>query len=269
MSIFSYQGLKIHGIAASVSNKWVSIEAILPDDEKEQAARFTKITGTEGRYEADDKQTTADLCCEAAQRLLKEQNVHKDEVGVLIFVSQTPDYMFPSTACVLHGRLGLKKECQSFDINLGCSGFVYGLSIIMGILQASNEKKALLLCGDTITKCISKEHLDGSFNREKLLFGDAGTATLIAKAETEDAINISLGTDGNRYKAIIYPYGEGRHAKEPDTVGKDVLFDGMAIFEFATREIPDEIQKIMNADGKSSEDYAASGELPCDETNRK
>ena len=111
------------------------------------AAAFIETTGIRERRYSNDF-TTSDLCYAAAEKLIADLGWDKSEIGILVFVSQNADYILPATACILQSRLGLSKECYAEDIALGCSGWVYGLSTISGLMSAGTVKKALLLAGD-------------------------------------------------------------------------------------------------------------------------
>lgn len=143
--------MKIIGMAAAVSSKWVSIQQV-SDEPEAVLKKFTKNTGVEGRYAAGIKQTTSDFCFAAAEKILTNKDINREEIGVLVFVTQTADYGIPATACVLQHRLGLPKDCLAFDVNLGCSGFTYGVTIAGSLLNATDARYALLLCGDTSAK---------------------------------------------------------------------------------------------------------------------
>ena len=136
--------------------------------------RASNMLGVKSNYISSKNQTTADLCYVAANKLLNEINWDTSSVDILIFVSQTPDYLMPSTSCILQDKLKLKKTTAVFDINLGCSGYVYGLWVCSSILENSNAKRALLLVGDTISKTVGNRDISN-----KILFGDAGTATAL------------------------------------------------------------------------------------------
>ena len=120
---------------------------------------------------ASEGQTASDLCLEAAEKLLKELGWEKEDVDCLLFVSHSPDYRYPATACILQGKLGLSQECMSFDISLGCSGWVYGLTVAGSLVTSGKFKKALLLTGDVTTSSKSKKD-----RTTYPLFGDAGSA---------------------------------------------------------------------------------------------
>lgn len=138
-----FKNMKISGIAAAVSHTWTSVEMMKTEENAEIIKKFIKMTGVQGRYDAGVKQTTSDFCFVAAKELLKEKKAEINEIGALIFVTQTSDYRIPATACVLHHRLGLSKDCVAFDVNLGCSGYVYGLAIVGVILINLMQEQGL------------------------------------------------------------------------------------------------------------------------------
>lgn len=131
--------MKVIGMAAAVSNTWDSVREFSTEDEA-VINKFIKTTGVEGRYSANPRQCTSDFCFAAAEKILAEKKIPREEIGVLVFVTQTSDYRIPSTACVLQNRLGLSTSCIAFDVNLGCSGFTYGINIVGSLLMSSQTK---------------------------------------------------------------------------------------------------------------------------------
>lgn len=251
MIISTLHNLKISGIAAAVSNKWTSLKSIETGESEETIKKFTKMTGVEGRYEAEVNQTTSDFCFVAARELLKEKGVEASEIGALVFVTQTSDYIIPATSCVLHHRLGLEQDCIAFDVNLGCSGYTHGIGIIGSLMQNSNIEKALLLVGDTSAKERDPNITTQSSNSSKMLFGDSGTATLIEKSRDADPIVSSFRTDGSGYKAIISPYGGWRNPERRD-IGE---MDDIEVFNFTISEVPTMIKDFMIEQGTTASDY--------------
>lgn len=198
-------------------------------------------------------QTTSDFCCAAARKLLQYYSVKADEIGAIVFVSQCADYRTPSTACVIQSRLGCKSyDCIAFDVNLGCSGFIYGLNIISAVMNNSDINKALLLCGDTFAKPYYHNREVRESHSSKYLFGDAGAAILLEKSHAKNCLNIASCTDGNRYKAIIDPYNFWRH---PDAEGNGGEMDDIAVFNFSTSEAPKMIKEYMERMHKTPDDY--------------
>ena len=182
------------GVSAIVS----CVPSLIKDNLKDANLSSTqgkKIVDSTGiRYRRIAKgQTTGDFCFEAAKKIIEEKNVNKEEIEYLIFVSQTPDYQLPATSIILQDKLGLSQTTLAFDISLGCSGYVYGLSVLASLLEKSSfdDAKGLLLVGDVISPLCNKKDLS-----TYPLFGDAGTATLLKK-EKGSHMDFDLNSNGN------------------------------------------------------------------------
>lgn len=245
--------VKVMGMSAAVSSKWDAISELASDDEA-TLKRFIKKAGVSGRYSASPKQTTSDFCYVAAEKLIAEKKIDKKDIGILVFVTQTGDYRLPATACVLQSRLGLTNECIAFDVNLGCSGFVYGLNIIASILGNTAAKYGLLLAGDTSAREFSTRRKQKEGHSGTLLFGDSGTATLVEKAEGNNLKFLS-NTDGDGFKAIISPYGAWRNPDSPDGRTHYSVMDDIAVFNFATSEAPKQLNDYMALTKTTPNDY--------------
>jgi 3-oxoacyl-[acyl-carrier-protein] synthase-3 len=201
--------------------------------------RYRHIVGTE---------TASDLCYDAAQKLITENKFEIDNIEFLVFVSQTPDYVLPASAPILQNRLGLKTSVAAFDVNMGCSGYVYGLSIISSLLSNSsnNNAQALLLVGDTISKLC-----DSNDSATYPLFGDAGSATLLGKSITENEMIFDLNSDGSGCNAIKVEEGGFRHK---DKNSKMALYlNGMDVFSFGITTVPKAIKTFMERQSTSVE----------------
>lgn len=235
MNINDLSNIEIEGIACAVSDNWVSVESLKNGENDATLDRFVKNTSVQGHYECHSKQTAADLGLVAARQLIVEKNIEKSEIGVIVYATQYPDYKSPSTACVLQDRLGLSKDCIAFDVNLGCSGYVYGLNIVASLMQSGNAKYGLLLAGDTPSKGVRS---DNSRN----LFGDASSATLLVKNEHGQRMSFASRTDGSGYKAILRPYGYAKHPDRQDTEG---VFNEIDVFNFAIAEAPALINEFL------------------------
>jgi 3-oxoacyl-[acyl-carrier-protein] synthase-3 len=212
---------------------------------------FTKTTGIIERRVASSTTTCSDLCFQAADELLNDLNC-RDQIDLILFVSQSPDYFLPSTAVILQDKLGLSKNTVAFDINLGCSGYVYGLTVIGQFLQNGNFRKALLLCGDKST--ISTNYQDKSTFP---LFGDAGSATLLEFDKSTDEWFAHLASDGSGKDSIIIEHGHSRHPYgsvsdeyieyEPGVIRtkKHLALNGMDVFNFALKEVAPSIKQML------------------------
>lgn len=246
---FNFKNLKISGIAAGVPKNIVKSEDLNLSADYDAAA-FIETTGIlERRYSNDF--TTSDLCCAAAEKLIADLGWEKSDIDILVFVSQNADYILPATACILQDRLGLKKECYAEDIALGCSGWVYGLSTIAGLMSGGDAKKALLLAGDA--KRRAEYELD-------TLMGFSGTATAIEYEEGAKGFKFHIGTDGSGHKSIIIPDGGARNMTTERSFVKEEVngsminrltprMDGMDVFSFAITVPPKSIKSLAERYG--------------------
>ncbi len=203
----------------------------------ETMAKIIKATGIE-RRPVSDHHTVSDLGCAAAEVLLAKLDWARDSIGLLIVVTQTPDYPLPSTACVMQHKLGLGTHVAGFDISLGCSGYVYGLSVATAMMQTAGVARALLVTGDITTRMISDS------NRALApLFGDAVAVTALELSEG-GAISFDLGSDGSGAPWLISKTGG---LVEP---GKAELFmDGTQVMAFSLKQVAPSVERALSSAG--------------------
>ena len=248
-----FRNIKITAIATAVpKNKEVISEKYNSIFGEKNVTKFSKTTGIYERHISDEEQTASDLAYVAAEKIIKDKNIDRSQIGVCIFVIQTPDYRLPATASVLHKRLGLSKDCLAFDINLGCSGWVYGMQVICSLMQNLPSQYGLLLVGDSPNKVIAPND-----QTLAMLFGDSGVATLLEKNEAASPIYTACRTDGSGFKAIIIPSGayRNRFASQKRVLQADGIvrsdydecMDGMEVFTFSIREVPILISQFTEA----------------------
>lgn len=248
-------GIQIKGIASCVpTNIEDNLNVPLFDLEKRQ--KIVSTTGVRQRRIADKDTCTSDLALHAARKLLQDLDIDVSEIGVLVLATQTPDYFLPATSHMLHKELGLSPETITFDINLGCSAYVYGLYVTSSLLKTAHKRYALLLAGDTISKYAAPDDASTRF-----LFGDAASATILESASNEEPMMFSLGADGNGLWNLIVPAGASRIKHSPETqkmvVGEDgnsrseehLYMDGMEIFNFTISTVVPHIQEVIDACG--------------------
>lgn len=250
----TFNNIEISALATAVPTKWTPIEKFDTDAEPDIIKTFKNSVGVEGRYDAAPRQTTSDFAYVAAKAVLEHRKIRTEDVGVLVFVTQSPDYRTPATACVLQNRLGLSESCIAFDVNQGCSGMVYGLNIACALLTNANTDNALLLLGDIAGKKYRRNITNGEINREDgeaMLFGDAGAAVLLQKKEQATPLHMGMCTDGSGFKSLIQPYGQYRHHYGSDASE----MDGAAIFDFSISRAPELIKNLMDTIGTTSEEY--------------
>ena len=221
-------------------------EKLLTNEELElsfpnwKAEKILEKTGIKNRHIADDLQGSEDLAFLAAESIFlnNKTNIQKENIDTLIVVTQTPSQIIPSSACKIHSKLGLKEECASFDINQGCSGYIYGLQLAQSLIDSESSKYVLLLTTDVYSKIINKKEANLS-----TLFGDAATATIIGP--NQDKIKSSIGpfyfgTDGTRFEKLICKNNLSNIKKN-----EFLFMDGPSILEFTLRKIPNAINNYF------------------------
>jgi len=251
MSVLQIPNVKIVGIASCVP-KNIDENINYPGVSEKEIKNLIEGIGVERKRIADKQTCTSDLCFKAAEKLIDNLGWDKKEIDCLIFVSQTPDYILPATSCILQNKLGLSNECYAADISLGCSGYVYGLSMISSLISHGSIKKGLLLVGDTTSKTTSP------FDKTSWpLFGDAGTATAIEYQNGEKGIMFHNASDGSGANAIIIPDGGYRNFINKNTLkfqeieegvkrnNTHCILEGMDVFSFAITKAPKSIKKIL------------------------
>lgn len=217
---------------------------------EKRVKRFVKTTGVKKRYLGNGKQTAADFCCVAARNIFVEKNIRPEDVGVLIYLTQNPDYQTPSTAFVIQKRLGISKECICFDINMGCTSFLHGISVAGSMMMSGIGKVALVMMGDA-----RLPHGVTDDTTETMIFGEAGAVVALTRGEGE--IPIDLFSDGNHFDWIMNPYGE-RMRKENGEFDLSTFFDymdGSQVFDFAVTRVPKAIRAFCEENDLSLEEY--------------
>ncbi|MEG2623284.1 MAG: ketoacyl-ACP synthase III [Clostridia bacterium] len=250
MSYSKLNGVRITGMCAAFPKNEEDNRVVAQELGVDDIDKFIDIVGVKRRYVAINRQTSSDLCYESARSILAGMAVDPSTIDALLFVSQTPDYIQPSTACVLHGRLGLQKSALAFDINLGCSGFVYGLSVAASFICGMGLKRVLLLVGDILRKNKTVDPKD------TLLFGDVGTATLIEAGD--GIIESALFTDGTGYKNLIIPGGGTRRTYQEGDSFLEITkpeMDGESVMAFTITEVPKAFKVFFANNGKQVSDY--------------
>ena len=261
MAFLEFKNVRIAGIAAGVpqnvsSNLHPSDKELMSSDYTPEA--FVETTGVMERRTSKNL-TTSDLCYAAAERLIAELGWEKSEIGAIVFVSQTPDYILPATSCIMQDRLGLSKECMALDISLGCSGWVYGLSTTAS-LMGKGVNKALLLVGD------AKSRVKLQTEARDPLFGSAGTVTAVEWKEGEVGFKFHFGTDGSGFDAIITPDGGSRNPVTIHSFDKEDVngimkcrlqtrMDGMNVFSFGITTAPKTVKALGKHFGFDYLDY--------------
>lgn len=235
---------------------------------RKKVERLRRAIGLNTRRVCPTGVTASDLCFQAADELLNSNDIRREEIDALLFLSQTPDYQMPATACVLQNRLGLSQECAALDLSQGCSGYVYGLWMASSLIASGACRKLLLLVGDAFPA------LNPANRVVSPIFGDSGTATLLQHDPSAPAVTFALGTDGSGHEFIAMPAGRARRplSLDPrddaelyeDTLDADgnpwrmlqPYMNGRKISDFSLQVVPAHLKRFMERAGIRHEDVA-------------
>ncbi|MBX9889395.1 MAG: ketoacyl-ACP synthase III [Flavobacteriaceae bacterium] len=261
MANLSFTNIGITGMAAAVPKNTIDNYAYTEFFPTADVKDIVNKVGITERRFAPEGMCASDLCFAAAEQLINDLGINKDEIDLLIFVSQTPDYRMPATSITLQHRLGLGKHTAAFDISLGCSAFVYGLSVVYGLMQSGGFRKALLLDGETRSRVYSPKDRKTAF-----LFGDGGVAAIIEQNEKFGKSFFSLNSDGSLADLIKMDAGGYRNPSSVETLTEKVAdehgnirtdehgyMNGADVFNFVLREIPANFKSVLAASNNTNE----------------
>lgn len=264
MSFLTFEGIGIRALSAALPKRVIDNYAYTDYFPKEEVREVVDKIGIYQRRFVDEHTCSSDLCFAAAEKLIEDNQIDRSEIDLLIFVSQTPDYRMPATSVILQDRLGLSQQTITFDVSMGCAGFLHGLSIVYSIMKGQNLRKALLLNGETRSKVYSPKDRTTAF-----IFGDAGVAALIERDERFEPSYFSLNSDGSRQDLIKINAGGYRKMSSPETLEVKVVDEygnrrceehgymkGGDVFNFVIREIPHDIKALCEYSGTALDDFS-------------
>lgn len=253
MALLQYNNIGIGALAAAVPHRIIDNYKYTEHFPEDEVRKIIDKVGIYERRFADDNMCSSDLCFAAAEKLINDNNIDRSEIDLLVFISQTPDYRMPATSLLLQDRLNLSSATMAFDINLGCSGFIYGLGVVSGLMQQPGIRKALVLDGETRSKVYSPKD-----RRTAFLFGDAGVAALIEKDEKFGKSFFSFNSDGSKEDLIKINAGGYRTPSSIDTLKEKVVdehgnirneeqgyMNGGDVFNFVIKEVPKDIKMLL------------------------
>lgn len=259
MALMKFDGVGVKALSAAVPRNVIENLKYTEYFPEDQVKEVVEKVGIYERRFADENTCSSDLCYAAAEKLIADNNIDRNEIDLLIFISQTPDFRMPATSVLLQYRLGLPNSTIAFDINLGCSAFIYGLSVVFSMMQNKGLRKALLLDGETRSKVYSPKD-----RRSAFLFGDGGVAAFIERDEKYGESFFSLNSDGSRGDLIKINGGGYRIPSSIETLKERVVdeygnirsdeqgyMNGGDVFNFVIREIPKDIKKMVEFSGKN------------------
>ncbi len=234
--------LKLSGISSCVPKNTIHMSDFYDLFGEKEVNRIALSTGIGSVRIALTGINTSDMCVQASNNLINTLGIDRSEIDGLVFVSQTPDFIMPATSCILQGRLGLKTDIVAFDINYGCSGYIYGLLQSALLVSSGCCNKVLLCVGDTISK-----HLDPNDHKSRLVFGDGVASCLIESGNSTFTFDIK--TDGTRYQELIIP--------KSNNLDGYLHMNGSAIMEFALSEVKGVVDSVLQEQNKSLNDISA------------
>ena len=264
MSSCKFNNVRVCGIKTVIPENYIDIDDELQyfANSPKKVARAKKMIGYGRRYIADENTTVVDMAVDAAEKLFAEMNISKDEIDLLIFVNQKPDYPEPCDACLAHGRLELKKSCTTLDINLGCSGYVHALMTAHAYLSSGAFKTCLLLAGDLCGKVTDQKN-----RKAAPVFGDAASATILKHTTETRTASFVTGTDGSGWNKIIHPFGGTKLPYDKTTIDMQVenavgdtiklnqgVMKGEDVFNFTMEIAPQLILDTLDVAGLSKDD---------------
>lgn len=257
-----FQMPKIAGICAALPKETVVLRDLAGLYGEKTIEHIIKSTGIEQVRIAPKEKTTADYCLEAANQLFKELPADRAQVDGVIFVSQTPDYILPSTSSLLQDRLGLSKRLIAMDLNYGCSGYVYGLFQAFLLIESGYCKNVLLFAGDTLGRYIHEKD-----RALRMVMGDAASATLVVRGEEKSEAAFSFYTDGAGARHLIIPAGANRRPAVPGITDQEIsdedgnirtmehlYMNGLEILGFVLGRVPKTVAQVLNKIGWKKED---------------
>jgi len=249
----------IKAISYYLPEKILTNEQLVTEFPEWTVGKVAKKVGINKRHIAGENESVSDLAVKAAEQLFAEHLICKSEIDFVLLCTQSPDYFLPTTACIAQDRLKLPTSCGALDFNLGCSGYVYGLSLAKGLIVGEIAKNVLLITAETYSK-----HIHPKDKGNRTLFGDAATATLISTDGFAEIGNFSLGTDGSGYDKLIVKNGACRNPQKAkdlifndsgNPVSSDYLYmDGTGIFNFTLENIPSLVEKTLDANELTKEE---------------
>ncbi len=256
MTCSVFNNVKISSVKTVIPEKFIDIDDELEffDNNPKKLARAKKMAGYGRRYLLDEGLTVTDMCVDAAEKLFDETDTKRDDIDLLIFVNQKPDYKEPCDACVAHGRLNLSKDCVTLDLSHGCSGYPHALWTAHALIASGAVQKCLLLAGDLPSRTI---HIK---NRKiAQIFGDAASATILECTSDKRAAYFLLGSDGQGWDKLVIPFGGTRLPIKNDVIDLELedkdgnvwtieqgLMQGEDIFRFSADVGPKIIHDVMS-----------------------
>jgi 3-oxoacyl-[acyl-carrier-protein] synthase-3 len=243
-------GVYISALSYYLPEKFLTNEDLAKIFPEWSVEKIANKVGIKKRHIASDNETALDLATSAAEKLFGEHHIDRSVIDFVLLCTQSPDYFLPTSSCILQRRLGLRSDIGALDFNLGCSGYIYGLSLAKGLITANIAKNVLLLTAETYSK-----HIHPADKGNRTIFGDAATANLISSEGFAEIGEFSLGTDGNGAENLIVKHGALRQPEKINDLSIDennnlkssdyLYMNGGEIFNFTASSVPSLVSKVL------------------------
>lgn len=253
MSKLSLNNVRIVGMSACVPREIEETRNLPVFASEKEAEKIIASTGIERHRVAPENVTASDLSEKAIIRLLDSLGWQPADVDCLIYVCTSRDFIAPQTSCIMQHRLGLRQDCFVMDLPLGCSGWIYGMSVIGSLMSHGSLRKGILIASETNTKNRNKND-----RTSRPLFGDAATATALEFDPTAKEMDFMFGVDGSGYQSVWAKYGGMRFPADEESVkdkeiepgiirkGTDMVINGMDVFAFAIKRPPKALKEMIS-----------------------
>ena len=255
-------GLKIDHLETYFPVNLVTNQDLHKDNPSWEMDKVESKTGVQQRYIAGANETSFDLAVAACEKLFEKAGYDKNLIDGIIFCTQTPDYIMPSNAFLLHKQLKLRQHVFAFDYNLACSGYIYGLAMAQGFIATTTARNVLLVTAETYSKLIHSKD-----RAARVLFGDGAAVTIVSNAvPPQGIIDIALATSGESYDTFYIPAGGARLPKsaatseeQSDAGGNvrtlnDICMNGFSVWKFIQSVVPKQIREIVARNGMQLDD---------------
>ncbi len=238
------------------------LQLLHPDWDMEKVA---SKSGVYARHIASTGETALDLAIKAVQKIFDAGSISKEAIQGIMFCTQSPDFIMPSNAFLIHKHFGFSHNVWAFDYNLACSGFIYGVTIARGMIETGMGKNILLITADTYSRYINPEDRSTS-----VLFGDGAAATIVAEMEM-GIIDVSLASAGSEYESFYIPAGGCRLPKNEttgqprtnhsgnQTSAEEINMNGFGVWKFISRTVPIQIKELLQRNNLAIEDIQFFG----------
>jgi len=249
----------IKGISYYLPEKVLTNEQLIEEFPEWSVEKVVSKIGVNQRHISAENETAGDMAVKAAEKLFEEYNISPGQIDFILLCTQSPDYFLPTTACILQDRLGIPTHSGALDFNLGCSGYVYGLSLAKGLIYSETAKNILLLTSETYTKYINQKD-----KGNRSIFGDAASATLVSTDGFAEIGNFGLGTDGRGAENLIVKTGASKYNSALNETVNDekgfvsssehLYMNGSEIFNFTLESVPPLIEQTLKKNDTRMED---------------